>query len=494
MNNATVTWSTTAVSGLNLVKNGNVVTINASDDMPEGTYNLVALYGEYSKLLKITIQNKEHEHSYVEKIITEAKCLTDGEAEYTCSCGNSYTQPITALGHDYIDGVCSRCGDTINLEAGLYDINNNLISSWDELTGTYGLALGNTTVTSNKQLSVIINNNSKLKNATKLVIPDTVTTIPKLSFYNCTTLKSIIIPNSVLSIGENAFALSGITSINIPNSVKTISQKAFYRCPNIETVDMGNGVEQISIYSFKECPNLLNVKFSNKITTIPEQCFTSCSNLENIVLSEKLETIKYEAFMGCNIKNLILPNTLKTIDYKAFQSNKNLVSATLHEGLLSIGWNAFSQSGLTSIIIPDSVTTLDYGAFSDCKNLTFIKLGKGITEIKHSTFMNTGITSIGLPDSGADLEIPNTITKISNDSTYFANGAFSNCSNLKTVTLPENITAISKGLFASCPNLESVNISSNTKSIAATAFYDCSKLNMTIPNTVTSIYSNSFYN
>lgn len=97
----TVTWSKTAVSGINLVKNGNTVTVKVASDMEVGnTYNLIATYGDFSKTLKINIVS-DHIHSYTSSITTEATCTKDGVMTYTCECGDSYTEEIPALGHDY---------------------------------------------------------------------------------------------------------------------------------------------------------------------------------------------------------------------------------------------------------------------------------------------------------------------------------------------------------------------------------------------------------
>lgn len=106
-----VAWSTTAPAGLSLITNGNTVTLKIASDMEVGrTYNLVATYGNFSKLLKINIV-PDHVHSYESNVTTEATCTTDGVKTFTCECGDSYTETISATGHSWEDDY------TVDVEA-----------------------------------------------------------------------------------------------------------------------------------------------------------------------------------------------------------------------------------------------------------------------------------------------------------------------------------------------------------------------------------------
>ena len=123
---ATVHWSTTAIGGLNLIKNGNEVTIEVAEDMPIGNkYSLIANYGDFSKILEITIIS-DHICSHKESIEKAATCTTKGITRYTCECGDTYTlENIEVLGHNYESVItkptceekgytthtCTRCND-----------------------------------------------------------------------------------------------------------------------------------------------------------------------------------------------------------------------------------------------------------------------------------------------------------------------------------------------------------------------------------------------
>ena len=99
----TVNWTRTAVSGLNLKKNGNSVEIFVSSDMEVGkTYQVVASFGDFSKVCTIHIGESAHKHTYTSRVTKEPTCTEAGETTFTCVDGDdSYTQVIQPLGHKY---------------------------------------------------------------------------------------------------------------------------------------------------------------------------------------------------------------------------------------------------------------------------------------------------------------------------------------------------------------------------------------------------------
>ena len=99
----TVNWTRTAVSGLNLKKNGNSVEIFIASDMEVGkTYQVVASFGDFSKVCTIHIGESAHKHTYTSKITKEPTCTEAGETTFTCVDGDdSYTQVIQPLGHNF---------------------------------------------------------------------------------------------------------------------------------------------------------------------------------------------------------------------------------------------------------------------------------------------------------------------------------------------------------------------------------------------------------
>ena len=113
---------------------------------------------------------------------------------------------------------------------------------------------------------------------TDFVFGEEVEHIPAYLCRELTLLNTIVIPNSVTSIGTNAFSFCrGLTKVSIPNSVKTIGNWAFYRCTGLTTVTIGNSV-----------------------TTIEDGAFNGCTQMESVTIGEKVESIGESAFAKCN--------------------------------------------------------------------------------------------------------------------------------------------------------------------------------------------------
>jgi uncharacterized repeat protein (TIGR02543 family) len=104
------------------------------------------------------------------------------------------------------------------------------------------------------------------KTSPAYIIPDSVASIGNRAFYNCTGLTSIIIPNGVIIIGDEAFSGSGLTSITIPNGVTSIGDEAFSNCASLTSITIPNSVTSIGSNSFYNCSNL-NTIYSDLYVT-----------------------------------------------------------------------------------------------------------------------------------------------------------------------------------------------------------------------------------
>ena len=188
-------------------------------------------------------------------------------------------------------------------------------------------------------------NGEEVKN---LIIPNSVTSIGDNAFYKCSSLTSIAIPNSVTSIGGGAFSgCSGLTAITIPNSVTSIVSSAFSGCSGLTSVTIPNSVTSIGNRGFSGCSGLTSITIPNSVTSIGSYAFSRCSGLTSLTIPNSVTSIGNYAFHGCS----------------------SLTSVTIPNSVTSISHNAFAGcSGLTSITIPNSVTSIGNYAFSGCKN------------------------------------------------------------------------------------------------------------------------------
>ena len=325
--------------------------------------------------------------------------------------------------------------------------------------------------------------------------------------------KEIKIPDSingstVVEIGYDAFwGWKNLEKVTIPESVTTLSSSVFRDCSNLTSVNIPKGVTMIGAWAFCGCSKIDNIEIPDGITVISRNAFTNCTNLKNLKISDNIEKIMFMAFYECsNLSNIELPNKLKTIEADVFSGCESLTSVTIPASVTSIGSGAFarcssltkievsndntkykSEDGVlfnkestelmcypggkkdTSYIVPSSTTKIWGLAFSGCTNLTSLEIPNGVTTIGNLAFYYSSITNI---------KIPNSITSIGQE-------AFSGCTGLTKIEIPSSVTKIENYAFNKCENLTKIAVPSTVTDIGNYAFKAC-------PNITIYCKSNSY--
>ena len=177
-----------------------------------------------------------------------------------------------------------------------------------------------------------------------VIIPNTVTKIGNNAFMYCKSLESIVIPDSVTSIGEWAFyGCKSLKEITLSNNLKTIGDICFAYCTSLEKIELPDSVISLGGQGFSGCSSLKSVKLSKKLTSIEQYTFADCSSLDSIELHEGIASIKNKAFYGCSsLTKIIIPKSVTELSV-AF-GDCELLSIYCRASMVSAnwmhGWNA----------------------------------------------------------------------------------------------------------------------------------------------------------
>ncbi|MBQ0062883.1 MAG: leucine-rich repeat domain-containing protein [Prevotella sp.] len=163
--------------------------------------------------------------------------------------------------------------------------HNKLQIRWCSGLTSIVVAEGNTKYDSRDNCNAIIetSTNTLIVGCKTTIIPNSVTSIGDRAFAYCSGLTSITIPNSVTSIGESAFSGCKVLSdVKIGKSVEIIGDCAFYKCLCIDSIDIPYGTTAIGDYAFSGCQSLKKVKIPSSVQEIGGYTFYKCPNLEDV--------------------------------------------------------------------------------------------------------------------------------------------------------------------------------------------------------------------
>ncbi|WP_295248491.1 leucine-rich repeat protein [Ruminococcus sp.] len=209
----------------------------------------------------------------------------------------------------------------------------------------------------------------------------------------------LVIPDSidnavVTSIGVKAFAESNqFESITIPDSIGSIGEDAFWEC---------NGLKKVYVSSIEDWCKIKFEDISSNPIVYAREIYIDGELATDITIPKGITKICDYAFVGCDtITNVVIPNSVISIGNSAFFDCSNLKNISIPNSVISIGDSAFYHCyNLKNISIPNSVVNIGAGAFSGCSNLEEVEIPDGIKFIKDSTFaFCENLTTIIIPQS-----------------------------------------------------------------------------------------------
>ena len=299
--------------------------------------------------------------------------------------------------------------------------------------------------------------------------------------YSFKNITSITIPDSIVSIGVNAFQNTAYYNdkSNWDNGVLYIGNYLIETDNVVGACDIKDGTVLIADGAFYNTDKITSITIPDSIAYIGELSLNS-PLLESIEIDKNnkvfdsrdncnaiIETNTNTLICGCN--NTIIPDSITSIEKEAFFGCTGLTSVIIPEGVTSIDDYAFQNcSGLKSVKIPSNVTEIGEDVFRFCTGLEEIIIENGATLIGQGMFSNCdSLTSVTIPGSVKKLKIR----------------AFADCTELQEVTIEKGVQSIAKSAFESCDHLKSIIISDNEISIDSSAFNGCCEItNVTMPS------------
>lgn len=332
-----------------------------------------------------------------------------------------------------------------------------------------------------------------------LIIPSTINGLPVTAiadgaFAGNVTLKTLILPDSILTIGNGILEgcktlhslqtplmgankeskqylgyLFGATNhednplkipatlscLRISGAWETLPAYALFDCNDLICVSFPETLTTIEKYAMFDCMSLKQIDGLDKITVFGERALMNCSDLQILTLSNSLETVGFGTFEGCtSIRAMTLP-------FVGGTRTQNTYLGYLFGAAQPDFAKGFYPSKLAKINLTDACQTLGNYAFFECESLKEITLPEGLTSIGVRAFYGcTKLWSIKLPD---------TLTTV-------RELAFANCDALLTIDFGQGLTSIGINAFYNCDSLTEIKLPTSLKSIPASCFAGCVSL------------------
>lgn len=277
---------------------------------------------------------------------------------------------------------------------------------------------------------------------TTVKLPNCLREIPDYIFSNCKQLEAIELPDSLRTIGDNAFAFTSLKSITLPDSLKNIGSNAFLGC-DIKEIILPKTLESIGAYAFCGC-DIEEIKLPESLKSIGAHSFNGC-RIKEITLPAGLEYLGHGAFAYTDIENVTIPAA--TDAHNAFYSCrylKNIFVDKANENYFDIDgvlynkiYSSSSGEYMDRLIcypagredktynVPENTKVILQNAFTGTSNLHSVYANEGMKHVTNYAFTNSSVEYIDLPSSIVSM--------------YFSSfgGNSAKMINLRATTVPE---------------------------------------------------------
>lgn len=333
-----------------------------------------------------------------------------------------------------------------------------------------------------------------------IVIPEGLEKIGCLAFSGCSALRSVVFPSTLKNIADKAFyGCNSLKNIVVPETVEQIGDQAFSFCQSLESVELyGGGHLGKSVFSeccslktalvgrikqgggsmFEKCYSLEQITFSDNVWMFPDKMCALCISLEKVTVPPSVGLIGNSAFYRCE-------RLQEVIFDEHFYDPEARVDSNIDYAFVGFGKNSFAECyKLKKIRFPVSVMGIIDNAFSCCFSLEEVIMPQRILQIGTEAFsFCTALREIEIYDV-KDVEVGifqgcSSLASVRFIGTRFENitdNMFLDCTSLREVAVPDNVSALFPSAFQGCTALERITLPCDLKQIMDSCFEGCSAL------------------
>ncbi len=344
--------------------------------------------------------------------------------------------------------------------------------------------------------------NSAFRNCSlleKITIPDSVTSIGMQAFNGC-TFEEITIPDGVTKINDGLFMFcSSLKKVNLPENLISIGAQAFYDCINLSEISIPDTVTSIEMQAFYGCESLVSVRIPDGVTALSNRLFSGCSALEEVFLPRNLTSIGNYTFDSCSqLSEINIPKTVTNIGESAFSDCDDLLNVKIPNGVTQISdYLFYGCSSLQSVVIPETITSVGsyaffnstltdvfyYGSEEQWSNISVSSNnGKFTSAAVHFNYLpNTG--SCGESVTWNYYEDTKTLAIVGSGAMYNYNSS-EDCEwyvlkdDIELVTVSGKVESVGENAFSGYPKLTEVYLGSSTQTVGENAFANCPNLSL----------------
>lgn len=374
----------------------------------------------------------------------------------------------------------------------------------------------------------------------EIIFPNSVEKIERGVLLGCKNLRSVSFGRNIQSLGDGICkGCDKLFRVSL-GDIPYIPAETFYQCKSLSVITIPESVKSIGSDAFRDCTSLSEIIVEG--STVPSLKANSFSSYSASVKFVDAEPYTYKNTVWDNFfnkQNSARQNNMgfdsddsydgtfdikyQGINYKIDSQvamTLSVVGATSASGtvkipetvnlpsgeytVMSIGNSAFKgNEKISAIVLPNTIMSIGNSAFKNCKKLSYVTMSRTLESIGNSAFEGCkklerisfpaslkiiGSAAFRFCEKLSALQIPNSVYNI-------GNAAFSECKKLTNVTLPNSLTSIESGLFNGCKSLTSIRIPEYVTNIGNNAFYNCDHLEfVNMPFALKFIGDNAFFN